>query len=296
MSAVVRCLSDGQYNLAEGIIRDEHTGFLWWTNIHAKELWRMKPGTGAHKCWHLPQRLGCFALTQNQDVLLVALETGLALFNHARDEFTRLVSVETDLPKTRTNDGRCDRAGNFIFGTMHEGSPEPVASIYRFDTEGKLTRLDLPKVAISNSICFSPDGSIMYWCDSLQHKIMQSDYDAVTGAVGNHRVFVDLGETIIEPDGSTVDADGYLWNAQWAGNCVVRYAPDGSVDRVIDMPVAQPTCVTFGGADLDTLYVTSARNGLSVEALARQPLAGAVFEVRLEGIRGLPENRWLGAV
>ncbi|MDR3426347.1 SMP-30/gluconolactonase/LRE family protein [Silvimonas sp.] len=296
MSTTVRCLSDGQYNLAEGIIRDEQTGFLWWTNIHAKELWRLKPGTGAHKRWSLPQRLGCFALTQHQDILLLALETGLVLFNHARDEYTRLVSVETSLPKTRTNDGRCDRAGNFIFGTMHEGSPNAVASFYRFDTRGVLSRLDLPNIAISNSICFSPDGKIMYWCDSQQHKIMQSDYDSASGAVSNHRVFVDLGDTIIEPDGSTVDAEGCLWNAQWAGQRVVRYRPDGSVDRIIDMPVAQPTCVTFGGAALETLYVTSARNGLSDEALAQQPLAGAVFEITFDDVRGLPENRWLGPV
>ncbi|GAB7129147.1 SMP-30/gluconolactonase/LRE family protein [Silvimonas sp. JCM 19000] len=292
----LQSLSAGQYNLAEGIIQHPHTGQVWWTNIHAKELWQLDLHSGQHRYWSMPQRVCCFAFTQDDDVLLVAFDAGLALFNTASGAIKRLMPVEAEIAGTRCNDGRVDRAGNLVFGTMYERGAEAKGHFYRFDTQSRLQQLALPAIAISNSLAFSPDGGTLYWCDSLQHKIMQCAYDSASGAVADIRVFYDLQDQVIEPDGSTVDAAGYLWNAEWAGHCVTRYAPDGRVDRKIQLPVRQPTCVTFGGPELDTLLITSARAGLDDTAIAQQPEAGSVFAIQIPGVRGLPEQIWLGEV
>ncbi len=202
----LQSLSAGQYNLAEGIIQHPHTGQVWWTNIHAKELWQLDLHSGQHRYWSMPQRVCCFAFTQDDDVLLVAFDAGLALFNTASGAIKRLMPVEAEIAGTRCNDGRVDRAGNLVFGTMYERGAEAKGHFYRFDTQSRLQQLALPAIAISNSLAFSPDGGTLYWCDSLQHKIMQCAYDSASGAVADIRVFYDLQDQVIEPDGSTVDA------------------------------------------------------------------------------------------
>nr|WP_281416137.1 SMP-30/gluconolactonase/LRE family protein [Collimonas antrihumi] len=143
-----------------------------------------------------------------------------------------------------------------------------------------------------NSICFSPDGHTMYYCDSPTRTIRCCDYDTDAGTIGNDRLFADLQEQPGEPDGSTIDSAGYLWNARWGGHRVLRYAPDGSIERIVQVPVAQPSCVAFGGAALDTLYITSARESLSDAALLAEPAAGGVLQLRLPDVRGLPEARF----
>jgi sugar lactone lactonase YvrE len=141
-------------------------------------------------------------------------------------------------------------------------------------------------VSIANTVSCSPDGRTFYLADSAEQLIYAYDLEVQTGALSNRRIFVDLRGTDAAPDGSAVDADGYLWNAQWGGWRIVRYAPDGSVDRIAPLPVQQPTSCAFGGPGLSTLYVTSARDGLSTEALAAQPLAGGLFAMET-GVRGL---------
>ncbi|MFP4905287.1 SMP-30/gluconolactonase/LRE family protein, partial [Paraburkholderia sp. BR14261] len=143
---------------------------------------------------------------------------------------------------------------------------------------------------ISNSIAFSPDGSTMYYCDTLTREIRACDYGA-DGTIANERTFVTLTDDTGVPDGSTVDAQGGLWNAQWGGERVVRYGADGVETERVKIPTAQPSCVTLGGALLDTLYVTSAREEMEAEALAREPHAGGVFSVRI-GRQGLEEPRF----
>jgi L-arabinonolactonase len=181
--------------------------------------------------------------------------------------------VEADLP-TRINDGKCDRQGRFVFGTKHDvAKAEKIGGFYRLNLDLSLERLPLGECAISNSIAFSPDGSRMYFCDSPEREIRVCDYDSFA----NQRVFVELSDASGEPDGSAVDSDGGLWNAQWGGRRVVRYDADGRETARIDVPTAQPSCVAFGGAQLDTAYITSARVGLDAGALQDDPHAGAVF-------------------
>ncbi|WP_341677142.1 SMP-30/gluconolactonase/LRE family protein [Niveibacterium sp. SC-1] len=286
-------LVDARNTLGEGVLWDAAAQRVRWTDIVGKTLWELDPASGAVQVRSLPERVAHMAVTGQPGRLLLGLESGYAGLDLARNELTGIVEVESALAYTRLNDGRVDRAGNMVFGTIDEEQAKPRGGFYRLDTKGKVKRMDLPAPAIPNSICFSPDGKRMYFADSLTFKIMCGDYDAKTGKVSNTRVFVELPENG-EPDGANVDAQGYLWNAQWGLGRVVRYTPDGAEDIVVNLPVKQPSCIAFGGAARDTLYITSARKGLSEAALADQATAGGLFSVKLEGIAGLPEVPWGG--
>lgn len=288
-------LVDGHHELGEGVLWCERSQTVFWTDIHASRLWNHDPQSGATRSWPMPERLCCFAFTADPERLLIGLASRLAFFNLGTGAITPICRIEDDLPTTRLNDGRCDRQGRFVFGTLNEDvGRAPIASFYRLNADLSLERLPLPGIAISNSICFSPDGTRMYHCDSMEGKIMVCDYDPASGAIAHQRVFADLAQQPGGPDGSTVDADGHVWNAQWGGARVVRFAPDGRIDRIVDMPTAQPSCVAFGGAALDTLFVTSAHEGMSARQREQDALAGALFAVPETGVRGLPEVRFAG--
>jgi L-arabinonolactonase len=270
--------------LGECVLWCERTGRALWTDILGSTLYAHHPESGSTAAWPMPERLASFALTDDDDRLLLGLASRLAFFSFSTGAITPIAQVETDLP-TRLNDGRCDRAGNFVFGTLHEEDPKAaVASFYRLNAEDlSLERLALPKVAIANSICFSPDGAVMYYCDSLDRAIRRCDYPSLE----NDRVFA-ATQGDGEPDGSCVDADGHVWNAQWGGARVVRYAPDGSVDRVVATPAMQPTCVAIGGDGFDVLLCSSATVGLA----APGEQDGTLLAGRLADVKGLRESRF----
>ncbi|OOG58502.1 gluconolaconase [Rhodanobacter sp. B05] len=281
--------------LGEGVLWCARAQALYWTDIPAATLWRYTPHDGSTRQWALPERLASFALCEADGWLLLGLASQLAFFHMESGELQPIVAVEAGLP-TRLNDGVCDRQGRFVFGTLHEPlqgeSQRPVGGFYRLNADLALERLPLPTVAISNSLAFSPDGATLYYCDSPTRRIQCCDYHA-DGSVGAARTFVDLAGIEGEPDGSTVDAEGGLWNAQWGMSRVVRYRPDGSEDTVVHVPTRQPTRAAFGGPALDTLYITSAREGLSADRLREEPLAGALFAVTA-GVRGISEARFAG--
>ncbi|WP_322066316.1 SMP-30/gluconolactonase/LRE family protein [Burkholderia ubonensis] len=283
-------LVDSRNMLGEGATWCDATDTLYWVDIEGARLWRCRAdGTGATH-WPMPERLACFALTDEPDVLLVGLATHLAFFDLRTETFTRIVDVEPELP-TRLNDGRCDPHGAFVFGMKDEGSepPRAVGGFYRLNADLTLERLALPPAAIANSVAFSPDGSKMYFCDSLVREILVCDYGrAGTSGV---RSFARLTDADGDPDGSTIDRDGGLWNAQWGGRRVVRYGPDGVETERIAVPTAQPSCVALD--DEGRLYVTSARVGLDDDALAGDADAGGVFVAQTR-YAGMPTARFAG--
>jgi L-arabinonolactonase len=299
-------LLDTKCTLGEGATWCAKTGRFYWTDIEGARLWRYDPSDGSSTSWPMTERLGTFALCADPDYLLLGLATRLAFFNPATGETQRIVDVEPGM-NTRVNDGRCDRQGRFVFGTKDEGSPlQAVGGFYRLNHDLSLERLPLPAPAISNSIAFSPDGATMYYCDSPAREIRTCDYRA-DGSIANDRVFTALTDASGEPDGSAIDSDGGLWNAQWGGRRVVRYGPDGVETERVEVPTAQPSCVAFGGlptglptgrpparAELGTLYVTSARIGLDAAALADDPGAGGVF-IATPARQGLPEPVFQGS-
>ncbi|GAB2538764.1 SMP-30/gluconolactonase/LRE family protein [Rhodanobacter koreensis] len=290
-----RPVVDACNQLGEGVLWCPREQALYWTDIHAAMLWRYTPRDGAARQWALPERLASLALCETDGWLLLGLATQLAFFHPDSGRLQPIVEVEAGLP-TRLNDGVCDRQGRFVFGTLHEQpageSKRCIGGFHRLNADLTLERLPLAPVAISNSLAFSPDGTTMYYCDSPARRILCCDYHA-DGRVGPSRIFVDLAGIEGEPDGSTVDADGALWNAQWGMSRVVRYRADGSEDMVVQLPTRQPTRVALGGVALDTLYITSARDGLSADHLRTEPLAGALFAVAVE-MRGIEESRFSG--
>ncbi|MDP9581005.1 UNVERIFIED_ORG: L-arabinonolactonase [Burkholderia contaminans] len=283
-------LADTRNTLGEGATWCDKTHALYWVDIEGAQLWRCRADGSDLTQWPMPERLACFALTHDPDVLLVGLATHLAFFDLRSGAFTRIVDVEPDLP-TRLNDGRCDPSGAFVFGMKDEGGdpPRAVGGFYRLNADLTLERLALPPAAIANSIAFSPDGSKMYFCDSLVREILVCDYGRA--GVAGVRPFVRLTDADGDPDGSTMDRDGGLWNAQWGGRRVVRYAADGVETERIAVPTAQPSCVTLDGEG--RLYVTSARVGLSDDALASDADAGGVFVAQTRHA-GLPTARFAG--
>ena len=287
-------LTDTRHELGECVLWCERTGRLLWTDIPAATLWACTPATGRTASWPMPERLCCFALTGSDDRLLLGLASGLAFFTFSSGKVTRICDVEPDIPTTRINDGRCDRQGRFVFGMFNQAEhpKRALGGFYRLNLDLSLERLPLPNAAIANSICFSPNGRRMYFADSAQKAILYADYNPCSAEVGAVHTFVAADAVPGEPDGSTIDAAGYLWSTRWGAGIVARFAPDGQLERTVPLAAPQPSCPAFGGPDLRTLFVTSAHLGMSDQERTAAPLSGAVFAQALE-LRGLPESRFL---
>ena len=219
--------------------------------------------------------------------LLVASHHGLNTFDPADGTLRRVASPEADLPLNRSNDGTTDANGRFWYGTMSnniaaDGSyfdlGRSTGSLWRVDSDFSVTKFD-SGVGISNASAFSPDWSVFYFADTARDTIFAWDFDLAAGTLANKRVFSDLAG-YGHPDGACIDAEGFLWNARWEGGCVIRFAPNGRVDRIVDVPARRVTCCAFGSAELDTLFITTSRLHLDATALAEQPDAGGIFAIK----------------
>ena len=287
----VELLVDAQARLGECVLWCDLTGSLYWTDIEGATLSRWQAADGRLSRWTLPERVGSFALCRQPSQLLLGLASGIALFDLEREALTPIVPIEAEHATTRINDGRCDAQGRFVFGMFNQASnAAPIGHFYRVNADLAVERLALPPAAVANSIAFSPDGSLLYYADSPTREIHCCDYHA-DGRIGTPRLFARLSPSEGYPDGSTVDAEGGLWNARWQGHCVARYDSTGAQTARIAVPASQPTCVAFGGLLLDRLFITSARIGLDAATLRSEPNAGGVFAV-YPGWRGLPEHRF----
>lgn len=287
-------LVDSRNELGEGVLWCERSARVFWTDIEGAQLHSLHPASGQRASWPLPERLGCFAFTVDANIVLLGLASRLAWLDLRSGAVTALMPVEAALPSTRLNDGRCDRAGRFVFGTMDESAVRTaIGSFYRLNTDLTLERLPLPRVAIANSICFSVDGSAMYFCDTVEKIIYRWDGYASGDAADLH-VFADGRASAASPDGAIIDADDRLWNAQWGVGRVVRYDGAGGIERSLAVAASQPSCLCLGGADFDELFVSSAWQGMPPAARALEAVAGGLFHARV-AVRGVPEGRF-GAV
>jgi sugar lactone lactonase YvrE len=217
---------------------------------------------------------------------------GHALLLLDGDDERTLAVVERDEPDTRFNDCKCDPQGRLWAGTMSRTRTPGAAALYRLEAGGEIERV-IGGTTISNGLGWSPDGERMYFVDSTTQRIDVLDFDGACGAVASRRPFVEVDPRDGLPDGLAVDAEGGIWLCLFGGGTVRRYGPDGVLDAAIPLPVTNPTSPVFGGADLRTLYVTSARHRLTLGQLAVEPLAGAVLALE-PGVRGLPGNRFAG--
>lgn len=287
----VRLVVDCGSKLGEGPIWDVREQALFWVDIEGRRLFRCDADGGDLRTWDFPERIGSFALRESGG-FVVALSSGIAFFDERSGGLEWVARPEAMIEKNRFNDGKCDRAGRFWVGTMDDELCEHTGSLYRLDPDRSIHRV-AGRIAIPNSTAFSADGRVMYHADTLDHLIFAYDFDMEAGSIANRRVFASTQGEPAGPDGSTVDAQGFLWNAQWGASRIVRYAPDGRIDRVVPLPVLYPTSCAFGGPDLTTLYVTTACWDLTPEQRAESPWAGGVLALS-PGVQGLPEPRFAG--
>ena len=269
---------------------------LYWVDIPARKLWCWTLATGQTSSWTAPEMLACIAPMAAPNAWIAGAESGMCrLTTHADGVlgFDLLAPVVHAMPGMRFNDGRCDRQGRFLAGTMlmNMATGARVGCVYSYQKHSKVTKL-LDGFITPNGMAFSPDGGTMYLSDS--HPSVQAvwafDYDTETGTPSNRRLFIDMNQFPGRPDGAAVDADGCYWICGNDAGLVHRFTPDGNLDRSLAVPVKKPAMCAFGGADLDTLFVTSIRpEGID---LSDQPLAGGVFALR-PGVRGLPEPEFL---
>ncbi|MEO1160646.1 MAG: SMP-30/gluconolactonase/LRE family protein [Pseudomonadota bacterium] len=300
----IECILDCQNHLGEGPLWDCETEVLHWVDstgprVGKDAIWRLDPRTGAVNSWSLAKDVGAMALRQNGGGVL-ALSDGFYGFDFETGEVELIAKVDDDPARARLNDGKCDRMGRFFAGGMDDQEELGICGLWRLDPDLSLHKIE-DGIICSNGPCWSPDDATFYFADTFKDEIWAYDYDLATGIPANKRVFASTEHDTGFADGSTVDAEGYLWNAQVISGDLIRYAPDGTVDRKISMPVRNITSVMFGGTDLKDIYVTSmarvshpaAHDGFEKQAKP-QFAAGSLFRIRGLGIQGVPEPRFAG--
>ncbi len=267
---------------------------VYWNDINRFLIHRFTPADGTVRTWLFDEPVTALTLTTRPETLAVILGSGVILWEPETDKRSEFVFRLEGWPKVRLNDARADPRGSLWMGSMRNNVNTDGSSRETGGKDGKLFCLDpngtvtvrREQIGIANTLAWSPDRRCFYFGDSLANTIWSYDYDAVTGGLDNERPFLQ-GFVRGLPDGSTADAEGYLWNCRFFGGCIVRVAPDGVIDRVIEMPVKNITTCTFGGPDLRTLYVTTAR----AEAPPSDRLAGSLFAIDTN-VAGQPENQF----
>jgi sugar lactone lactonase YvrE len=270
-------------DLGEGPIWHPERGSLIWFDINDNRMLERQGETT--RAWLFSEPVSAAGLL-DAGRMLVASASSLFEVDLDTGDATTREELEHDNPLTRSNDGRADPMGGFWIGTMGRQAEPKAGAIYRY-FGGELRKL-FPEITIPNSICFAPDGSRAYFTDTPSRVIWSQALDEQGWPVGEREVFADLGDGPGNPDGAVCDADGYVWSARWGGSLVVRHAPDGRVDDEFMVPASQVTCPVFGGEGMSTLYVTTAREGLSDEQLSTEPAAGCVFQIAT-GVPGRAE-------
>ena len=282
---------DVKTSLGEGPLWDVDQQRLYFIDSADGRIFQCTEEGSEVRAWDVPGKIGSMALRKDGLGAICALESGFHALDFASGDCTLIHDPEPDLPDNRLNDGKVDRRGRFFCGSMDTSEKGSNGSLYRLDPDFSVTKID-SGIIVSNGPCWSPDNATFYFADSWSGEIWAYDYDIEAGTASNRRTFCKIKTEEGAADGSTVDNDGYLWNAQYGDARVVRYRPDGSIDRVIHMPTELVTSVNFGGANMDILYVTS---------MARHPLTGAplngqargcVFAIRGLGVQGIPEPRF----
>ncbi|MDP2696972.1 SMP-30/gluconolactonase/LRE family protein [Thalassospira sp.] len=289
MTEIKTVLSDLRCILGEGPHWDAEQGELCFVDIVGKTAYALKPATGDLRSWSFDRPVSAI-VPRRQGGFLVALADHLAFMDPETGKTTSFVAPDADHEGNRSNEARVDPMGRFWQGTMQNnigpyGEDLPVTvstgTLNRVDADGTITRF-VEQIGISNTLLWSPDGRKMYFGDTITNQLDVYDFDMESGVASNRRFFAktdDHGSM----DGSAIDAEGYIWNARWGGSCLIRYNPDGGIDRIIDLPVTNPTSCVLGGPEMTTLYITSATVGLS----GNNPQDGALLSLET-GVRGMP--------
>lgn len=276
---------DTKSELGEGAIWNYKTGELIWVNIKGEILNFYHPKTESNREMFTGQMIGTVVPAESGKVM-VALQNGIYSYDPDSGAKKLIVDPEADKPDNRFNDGKCDPAGRFWAGTMSLVGAKNAGALYRLDADSTIHKM-IDGVGTSNGIVWSADKTKMYYIDTPTRKVMGYDYDNETGDISNPKVAVEIPDGIGYPDGMTIDRKDNLWVALWGGSAVACFNPEnGELLRKIEVPAKNVTSCAFGGDDLETLYITTARESTSDEDLERFPHAGGVFKVR-PGVKGV---------
>ncbi|HXK17016.1 MAG TPA: SMP-30/gluconolactonase/LRE family protein [Polyangiaceae bacterium] len=275
--------------LGEGPVWSDRDGCLYYLDIVAHRLQAYTPTTKQHRAWIFDTFVGSLAECRSGGLIL-SLGDRIVRFDPRKDgtSVEELVVLERDRPLNRLNDGKADPWGRFWVGSMRIAEDAREGRLWCVTADGKAEAVR-DGIGVSNSSAFDRARNRMYFADSMTGMIEQATFDDAH-QLGSFQPFAKAG--VGAPDGSCTDAAGYLWNAEWGGQRLCRYAPDGSLERVLDMPVTRPSCPTFGGERHRTLFITSARLNMTPEELARDPQAGGLFAVELDDVEGLPADQF----
>jgi sugar lactone lactonase YvrE len=279
---------EARARLGEGPMWDSTQNLLYWVDIYNHRVHQFHPATGKSSFFDVGDVVGAIA-TAGKDRLIMALRHHLAFLNTQTGVVTPILEIEGNLLDNRFNDGKCDPQGRFWFGSTCS-LEKPQASLYRYDNDGSLHIMET-ELTISNGLGWSPDQKTFYLTDSPQQKIYAYDFNSVTGNITNRRIFIDLTHESFYPDGLTIDIEGHIWSAMWDGWCVIRFNPKGEEILRIKLPVQVPTSCTFGGENLQTLYITTASVGLSQAEIEKSFYSGDLFALQTD-VTGLPSNNF----
>ena len=268
--------------LGEAPVWDQRTGTLLWVDIKKPAVWRFEPGTGESGSLPVRQHIGFVALTDDPEVVIAGLKSGLTRLNITTGAAEPLLAPEPDKPGNRINDGHVGPEGRLFFGTMDDAEKDPTGRFYVWD--GKTLEAFGGPFVVTNGPAVSPDGQTLYAVDSPGRMIYTHDLE--DGRPGPARRFVHFEDGWGHPDGLAVDAEGHVWACHWGGSRIPRFGPDGAAERIVPVPTAQVTKCAFGGPNLTTLYIATAAIGRDPHI---DPMAGHLFAVET-GIRGLPAN------
>ncbi|QDZ11929.1 SMP-30/gluconolactonase/LRE family protein [Devosia ginsengisoli] len=287
----VQCVLPWGAHLAEGPLWVPEEKRLYWVDILAPSVHRFDPATGDNREVVMPGLVSALLPRQGKGFVALA-QNGVSAFDFETGAMSPLVNPEADIADNRFNDGRCDRRGRLWAGTMPLDATKPAGSLYVVNPDLTWRRADTG-FSVANGLDWSPDDRTFYFVDSAPGRIYAYDFDIDDGAISNRRIFAEVPAASGRPDGLAVDSEGFVWCAIWDGWCVRRYAPDGSIDREIRVPVPRPTSVAFGGDDLRTLYITTARVRLPSRVLAEAPFSGGLFGITVP-VAGLPATKFPG--
>lgn len=276
--------------VGEGPVWSVEEQALYWVDIERGNYHRFNPLTGEHEVVDLGVHVGVLALRASGG-FVVATRNGFAFWEQQKLHY--IANPEEGKPFMCFNDGAVDCAGRFWAGSMKQDEePPPEGTLYRLDPDGSV-HAQMTPVGIPNGIGWNPDNTTMYFTDSPLRTIFSFDFDSSTGEIANRSIFVHTPDDPAMPDGLTVDSEGFVWSAYWGGARVVRYDPDGKVERVIQVPALNTTSCVFGGPHMDELYITSAQDSLTEKQKEQYPLSGDLFRVKT-GIKGLEKFKFGG--
>ena len=297
----VECVVESKNYLGEGPVWDPVEGVLYWVDMLEKKIWSFEPSRDKTRTWQLPKVVGAFALRE-QGGAVVTMSDGFYFLDLDSGKTELIALVDADLENVVFNDGKVDRRGRFFAGCEDFINAEPICGLFRLDPD--LTVHELERgIIVNNGPCWSPDNKTFFHTDSFKQAMYAYDYDIETGAISNKREFISCADGPGILDGTTIDEEGYLWNAEIITGQLVRYTPEGKVERRIPIPCKTITSVMFGGDNLDVIYMTSMGNtdflgpkGVELfgDAVKPQPHGGGIFAVTGTGARGLPEPRFAG--